>query len=123
MQLNNNKILRRTLSKPPIFNFFSDFYRYMNSQSQENSKNNSISVKLPLRRSISDPSTADIILPPAPTTATPALTSKTTKRKRVEDALEEDRFTGDLGIVGWFHRSRSGGSGGDLPLKTASAVD
>ncbi|KAJ8553961.1 hypothetical protein K7X08_024639 [Anisodus acutangulus] len=57
----------------------------MNSQSPENSKNNSISVKLSLCRSIFDSSAADIILPPAPTPAatTPALASETTKRKLV----------------------------------------
>ncbi|XP_015087564.1 uncharacterized protein PB18E9.04c-like [Solanum pennellii] len=77
---NNNKTLRRTLSEPPIFNSFTDFCRYMNSQSPENSKNN-------LRRSTSDPTAAKIILAPAPATATPALTSgtgheKTTRRSK-----------------------------------------
>ncbi|KAK4348427.1 hypothetical protein RND71_031182 [Anisodus tanguticus] len=81
MQPNNNKILRRTLSVPPVFNSFSNFCRYMNSQSPENGKNNSISVKLPLRRSISNPSAPDIILPLAPATATLVLASENTKRK------------------------------------------
>ncbi|KAK4350463.1 hypothetical protein RND71_029776 [Anisodus tanguticus] len=82
MQPNNNKILRQTLSEPPVFNSFSDFCRYMNSQSPKNDKNNAISIKLPLRRSISDPS-ADIILPPAsaPVVATPALASEIINRK------------------------------------------
>ncbi|KAL3329167.1 hypothetical protein AABB24_036322 [Solanum stoloniferum] len=84
---NNNKTLRRTLSEPPIFDSFTDFCRYMNSQSPENSRNNPISVKSTLRRSISDPTAAEIILAPAPATATLALTSgteheKTTRRKK-----------------------------------------
>ncbi|XP_055811965.1 pectinesterase inhibitor 10-like [Solanum dulcamara] len=76
---NNNKILRRTLSEPPIFDSFTDFCRYINSQSPENVKNNSISIKSSLRRSISDPTAAAIILAPAPAPAAaiPALTSGT----------------------------------------------
>ncbi|KAJ8549273.1 hypothetical protein K7X08_032980 [Anisodus acutangulus] len=57
----------------------------MNSLSSKNGKNNSISVKLPLCRSISDPYAADIILSPAPTAATPALALETTKRKESDE--------------------------------------
>ncbi|XP_049387018.1 lysine-rich arabinogalactan protein 19-like [Solanum stenotomum] len=85
---NNNKTLRRTLSEPPIFGSFTDFCRYMNSQSPENSKNNPISVKSTLRRSISDPTAAKIILAPAPATATPALTSGTGHEKTTRSKVK-----------------------------------
>ncbi|KAM3326923.1 hypothetical protein P3S67_002049 [Capsicum chacoense] len=73
----NNKNLRRTLSEPPVFDSFTALCHYMKqSQSPENTNNNPISVKSPLiRRSVSDPTAADIVL------GTPALTSETTRSK------------------------------------------
>ncbi|KAM3356772.1 hypothetical protein P3S68_023486 [Capsicum galapagoense] len=80
----NNKNLRRTLSEPPVFDSFTALCHYMKqSQSPENTNNNPISVKSPLiRRSVSDPTAADIVL------GTPALTSETTRSKRIKRIFE-----------------------------------
>ncbi|OIS98940.1 PREDICTED: putative uncharacterized protein DDB_G0290521 [Nicotiana attenuata] len=82
----HNNILRRTLSEPPVFNSFTAFVTYMNSQSPENDKNINISAfnwQRPLRRSISVPTDADILAPAA------VNSEKTTKRKILIQFLNE----------------------------------
>ncbi|XP_070041943.1 uncharacterized protein [Nicotiana tomentosiformis] len=98
----HNNSLRRTLSEPPVFNSFTAFVTYMNSQSPENAKNSNISAfkwQRPLRRSISVPTDADILASAAVNPllqSNPSLNSeKTTKRKILNQFLNEGDDTED----------------------------